>query len=305
MRKSIALLFLLPAFASAQTEIPDITNMSVEEIAKLPPEVLKEIPALPAMRKILAEDDSGISEDFFPFMVGFHLRAMYYTPFVESDQEIAKAVAAFQSDIGADVTGELTMGQFEELNRRGIRRSETKVYASSYAGVHRFEDYSVTATGTWIINNDQIADPVNTAEIECIKDQGTCNLIQASIVLPSLDSSSDLYTLHLDTQTYEIISWTANEVISRPYQTNECRSTVLTINTKSQEVYEITRNNNQEECKFGDLFEVPALDQPQVARLVSGFDTTHAYWKKRREAYEEYTNSEVRDRLQKSLGVTK
>lgn len=305
MRKTIALLLLLPAFAIAQTDLPDIDSMSVEEIEKLPPEILKELPFTSMMRKVISESDMEPTEELLGLMVSFHLRDMYYTPYVEGADEIRRAVAAFQRDIGAKATGELTMGQFEELNRRAIRRHDSPVYAIGFAGVHRIEDYFVSASGTWIIENDQIAHPVNTAEINCYKDQKTCQLIQAIIVVPSLESSQVPYHLSLDTETYEIISWTDNEVISRSFGTDQCRSTVLTINTASEEVYEITRNNNKEGCKFGGLLEIPLLEQPQISRLVKRFDTTRAFWKERRKADGEFMNSELRERFQKLLGVGK
>lgn len=305
MRAFIALLILFPAFTSAQSELPDIDNMSIEEIENLPPEIQKELPVFPLMTKIFANTDMGTSPDLLRIMIGYFLRNLYYTPSVESEDAIRRAVLQFQHDIGAKATGELTMGQFEELNRRTIRRNDTPVYASNLARVHRIEGYAVTATGTWIIENDQIENPVNTAMVECYKNERTCKLVQASVIVPSLESSSDSYNLHLSTQSYEIISWTDNEVISRPSLTSACRSTNLTINTASNEVYEITRNNNQEECKFGDLFELPPLEEPRISRLVKGFDPTYAFWRKRGEASKEFMNSEIAERFQHLLGEQK
>ena len=299
------LALLICSFSHGQTEVPDINSMSVEEIEKLPPEILMELPFMPTLRKLISKGDMELSEEAVGLMVSVFLRDLYYTPYVEGEDDISRAVAAFQRDLGATTTGEITMGQWEELNRRAIRRHDTPVYAGFNTNVYKVGDWSVNATGTWIIENDKIANPVNTAEIECDKERGTCELIQASIIVPSLESSDNAYNLTLDTQTYKIISWTDNEVISRPYSTDECRSTVLTINTASEEVYEITRNNNQEECKFGDLFELPPLEQPRITRLVEGFDTTFAFWKERRKANQEFMNSRIADRFQKFFEVEK
>ena len=54
MRAFFPLLILLPVFAVAQTEIPDIDSMSAEEIQSLPPEILKELPFLRTMRKLFS-----------------------------------------------------------------------------------------------------------------------------------------------------------------------------------------------------------------------------------------------------------
>ena len=300
MRTFLCLLVLLPVLAVAQTEIPDIDNMSVEEIKKLPPEILKELPFIRTMRRLLAGMDPEFPEEMFSLMRSMFLRDLYYTPYVQSEDEIRKAVTAFQRDIGADMTGELTMGQFEELNRRFARKHETPVYIALNADVYMYDDW-VIASGTWVIENDQIANPVNTAEVKCYKDEGTCELIQASLEVPSLDSGDNTYYLNLDTDTYKVISWSDNEVISRPFRTNECRSSILTINTLSKEVYEVTRNNNQEACKIGDLMEFPPLDEPRILRLVDGWDPTYAFWNERSKHQFEFMNSELIERFQRLL----
>lgn len=296
MRAFLALFALFPVSAIAQTVIPDIESMSVEEIDKLPPEIIKELPFALVMKKASPEADAEVTEEMIEFLLSMPLRDLYYTPYTEDDDEIRRAVSAFQRDIGAEVTGELTMEQFEELNRRIVRKHDSPVYLSLNAHVNRIGD-AVFASGTWVIENDQIANPINTAEVKCYKDEETCELIQASLTVPSVDSSDNSYLLNLDTETYKIVSWTDNEVISRPFRTDTCRSSILTINTVSEEVYEITRNNNQEACKVGDLIEFPPLDEPRVLRLVDGWEPTWAFWQERRKSNKDFINSEVVERL--------
>jgi hypothetical protein len=302
MRILTVLLVLAQTLAVAQTQAPDIENMTIEEIESLPPEVVQELPAIQMFEKLEIGPELDLPFDFWRFVIGFYLSRLYYTPHIEGEEQIARAVEAFQRDIDADVTGILTLGQFEELNRRATRRFETKVYASNNAYVSKFEDYSVTAKGTWVLEDEQIGDPVNTVEINCIKPQDTCKIIQASVTLPSIDSTNDTYYLSLDTQVYKIISWTDDEVIARPYQTNKCRATTLTINVRTQEVYEVTRNNNQEACKFGDLMELPPLEGPRIARLVKGYEATRAYWEVRTKQYTDYVNSTLRDKFKPLFG---
>ena len=51
------------------------------------------------------------------------LRLLFYPPSREG-------VEQFQADIEAEVTGELTLRQFVEANRRWLRQRDTPVYAS-------------------------------------------------------------------------------------------------------------------------------------------------------------------------------
>ena len=70
----------LLAVSIAQLELPDIDSMSIEKTEKLPPEVLKELPFLPAMRKLLSKSDTVSPEELSGLMVTMPLRDMYYTP---------------------------------------------------------------------------------------------------------------------------------------------------------------------------------------------------------------------------------
>lgn len=61
---------------------------------------------------------------------------------------------------------------------------------------------------------------------------------------------------------------------------------------------EITRNNDSEGCKIGDLVELPPLDQRRIARLVDGFKTTDDFWSARRDKIGDFTNSETREKFE-------
>jgi len=107
-------------------------------------------------------------------------------------------------------------------------------------------------------------------------------------MIPGFDSADSSYTLMLSTNEYSVISWSKNEIVST--SNGECRITMLTLNSKANEVYEITRNNDSEGCK-SFLAELPKLEHPRVARLVEGFETTYAYWRERNDKSSNYMNS--------------
>ncbi len=88
--------------------------------------------------------------------------------------ESTEGIKQFQSDIGTAETGELTFGQWQELRRRLTRFGDTPVYV--YAGgfcetyVFVLEGY-VSVEGTWILEDEQIAYPINKAIITCDRDR--------------------------------------------------------------------------------------------------------------------------------------
>lgn len=116
--------------------------------------------------------------------------------------------------------------------------------------------------------------------------------------MPGLAKMADAYHLSLDMHTYDIISWTADEVVARSQAV--CRTTLLTLNVASGEVYQITRNNETERCRE-EAMSLPALDKPRISRLVDSFDTTRAFWEEREQETNEYKNSEFVARMKKLM----
>jgi hypothetical protein len=64
------------------------------------------------------------------------LRLLLYPPSREG-------VEQFQADIGAEVTGELTLQQVQEAHRRWLRQRDTPVYTIGAAKVHINNDWGL------------------------------------------------------------------------------------------------------------------------------------------------------------------
>lgn len=242
----------------------------------------------------LIYDAIGITEfDALQMVMQVALRGLYYPGSEEG-------VKQFQNDIDADPTGELTLGQVEELQRRFMRTRDTKVYASGLGDaltISRFQGY-LQVEGTWILEDDNIAYPINTSKITCDRTRRECEVIQADVVVPAIDDSDDSYMVNVDSNTYSVVSWDAGEVVARDSGT--CRTSILTINSNSAEVFAVTRNNETKECREGYLT-LPGLEKPRIARLVPGLNRTYKWWQDRQKRVSEYINPRYRKQMEEAV----
>jgi hypothetical protein len=180
-----------------------------------------------------------------------------------------------------------------------MRHRDRAIYADGFGDrlvITRVEGY-LEVRGTWTLEGEKIALPINAARIRCSRQKGECEAIQAEVLIPSLSERVEHYLLNLGISAYAVISWNAAEVIAR--EEGMCRTTVLTINSNSREVFEVTRNNETKACLEGTLeLTLPRLDKPKIARLVPGYDATREWWKKRNSKTEKYTSSRFQKRTQ-------
>lgn len=265
-----------------------LPKKSVEKIANLIPDRVKQLPAK-EMGSLMFGDK--VAEVMY-FGIDISLRQLLYP----TDED---GIRQFQSDIGADTTGILTFGQMQDLFRRNSRAKDSPVYSSSFAPlrISRFSGH-IEVEGTWKIEGEQIAYPVNSSKIVCEKQKGFCLIASAELSIPSLEKDVEQYSLHISTSFYDIISWSSDEVIAQAK--SDCRTVLLTINSSANEVFEVARNNDTGQCRE-QPFSLPSLDKPIVARLVPGFDATRAWWEQRQKETSLYINPRVRARVESQL----
>jgi len=278
---AISLFFISIGFAQAKEEkqLPDISKMSEQEINKLPmKEVIKHF-----------KDETGpLMENWVLLSLG---RLAYFQPLQE--KAIRDAIKKFQRDIGQPQTGELTMGQFSELTRRATRFSDNPVYLSSFGdklSIYSFGTDYISVEGTWTIEGENIAHPINHSKITCHKSRATCEINEVDISVPNSKNSNEAYNLYLYTEHFKVISWTDSEVISQ--HDAICRTTIMTMNILNNEVFQIIRNKTEKDCEI-----LPSLKKPRIARLNPGYKLSHEFWKKRKRATLKYLNSEVQGKF--------
>jgi len=274
-------------------DLPDISRMSIEEIEKLPSEILPELPASVVFAKIAEEKQ--FPSNFFDTAIVINLSKLLF--FQPSEEQKLQAIKDFQTSIGDKADGVLTISQFEELGRRATRSTDTPIYPSTFG-----EDISVyidtnfaKAEGTWIIEGEPIAYPINHSKISCQKYAGICEVVQIDVAIPDIDDKDHSYSFQLSTQNYDVISWTTDEVVSQ--SVGECRKVLLTMNTGSSEVFEITRNVGKEGCDIGGLLTLPQLETPRIAKLVGGFNQAQKFWQEREMEISKFYGSNLVEKL--------
>lgn len=292
--------FIWHSPAIADEKLPDISKMSDEEINKLPKDVLQRLP----MKEVMTRIGGGVFALTIPYLLSDALAKLsYFPPFPE--KQIREAIKRFQHDIGQPETGELTLGQYEELELRSTRISDTPVYLPTFVDKLKVYGYSdfVTAEGTWIIEGEKIYDPINHSKINCYKSQGTCEVFQAFTTIPKLSGRGmlgqieDSYTLNMSEYTFKVISWMDSEVISQSEA--KCRTTIMTINIKNNEVFQITRNKG-DSCNTG-LGNLPQLEKPRISKLIPGYKFSYEFWANRKREARKYLSSDFQNLVKESF----
>lgn len=282
--KNLAFLVLaLVASNSIAVTESDIELMTAEEINALPFDEIQDIPYLLLMNK------SGIGPEAGNLLAATSLAKLMYF-FDTQSNDLSAAIKKFQRDIGVEQSGELTFGEFTQLTDRAEALNINDVNLPGFTEqlfVYENDGY-MSVQGTWIIDGENIAYPINTAQITCYGASSSCQQAQAKLL--SLTDASN-QNLILDVFSYTVVSWVDGEIIARPTTPSECRNQTLTINSRTGDVFEMQTNGNREGCEI--------LDKPRISRLVAGYQLSRDYWNAKRETAEEGFNRDYRDALGK------
>ena len=310
IKNLIAVLLLVTSFNSQvfsnDVSIPDISNMSVEEIEKLPEEIINQLDSKEIYLKI------GLPENIYNTLLNFAFYRLFY--FFENQNEdiLNEKIIMFQKHLNEEQTGNLTFKQMNDLIKFATNFNQTEVTPLSGFGdklsLTNFGNYFST-TGTFYLEGEQIAYPVNKSEVICRKSLNQCETLMAFVMLPYEDDSSDTYYLDFQRSTYNILKWSDSEILAE--DEGDCRTNQLVINFNSDEVYEITRNNRTKACDETLLNQLlksqggegmPDLDKPRIARLVPGSKLLQEFWKERKKtSSEKFLPKEIREKFE-SLG---
>lgn len=196
-----------------------------------------------------------------------HLNSLMYDGF--ADYEGAKH--AFQSDLGEEPTGVLTVWQIHSLGYRASRVNMTDVsfFPFDFGGT-MLEDRAFLK-GTVETIDEKIAYPVNHVDIKCSRTQGTCEYRQIALILPNESSWVQAYHVgEIADDIYRITRWEGQLVDAVPVRGSGCRTTQLSLNFETQEFFEIARNNTTENCTTTLGVSLPRLVKPRVSRIVDG-----------------------------------
>jgi hypothetical protein len=293
-----------PLLAMSDDELTKLLEGASEDevgrLLDLIPERVADFPTSLTFGKSLPPDGADV-------LFSMPLRLLFYPPSREG-------VEQFQADIGAEVTGELTLRQFVEANRRWLRQRDTPVYASGGAEVYMNDDLGwASARGTWLAEDEGTVTPINAVEITCDSERHECLGVTAELSVPSLDDDNSLVYLGRDAddyylrlqpvRRYRIISRSGGEIVAQ--ESRGCDVALLTLNRNSNRVQEVVTND--EDVHPNCRTPPPPFEKPRIARLTSGWATGREFWRKRQEVTSSYLNprfaEEIKDEIKEALGT--
>ncbi len=186
-----------------------------------------------------------------------------------ADYEGAKR--AFQVDLGEEPTGTLTVWQIHTLGYRASRLNMTSVSFFPFDFGGTMNESRASVKGTARIIDEKIAYPINHVDILCSRDEGTCEYRQIVLMLPNEKSWVQSYHVgEVVDDTYRITRWESQLIDAVPVNDTACRTTQLSLNFKTQEFFEIARNNTAGDCETMLGVTIQRLEKPCVSRIVDG-----------------------------------
>lgn len=230
-----------------------------------------------------------------------NLNSLMYDGF--ADYEGAKR--AFQSDLGDEPTGALTVWQIHSLGYRASRVNMTSVSFFPFDFGGTMINNWAFVKGTVEIIDEKIAYPVNHVDIECNRDEGTCEYRQIVLTLPDENSFVQSYYVgeFADT-TYRITRWEGQLIDAVPLNNSACRTTQLSLNFETQEFFEIARNNTAGDCETVLGVTLPRLEKPRVSRIVDGREIINGEFEAIREETFTYFSSSFRNQIEEFVSKT-
>ena len=168
------------------------------------------------------------------------------------DEKTKSALRIYQKKRNIPETGDpLSFDTLEQLN---ADMDTSEYHPISLPSLDVFFDLwdkgYVSASGTWVLQNDKMGEPEQTSKINCNRNLNTCTEAVAIIQGQGSDRS-----LSIDINTYEIEHWDDHEIISKPLDFG-CTRYVLRINRLQKSVTGIRSTiSNEDMCKGVDTSE--------------------------------------------------
>jgi hypothetical protein len=204
------------------------------------------------------------------------------------DAEFYATLASFERRAGLNVDGKLSVSEAKRLAFLANLQFEPDIATARRKIVHGSNSLA-GAEGTWTLQGEDIAHPVNRSQVQCWRAFAMCTVFTANIELPSAESTG-LAGLILTTEidNYDVVEWRVNELRARAV--GLCRESVLTVNWSTEQVYQIVTDVSGDGCP-GAGFE--PLRAPRIATLESG-DAIQEYLRARKEVLAAVSNAPVR-----------
>jgi len=208
------------------------------------------------------------------------------------------AVRAFQTDLGDEPTGKLTVGQIHQLSKRSEMQGTSPPSIPGFFSDILVDGYA-TLQGTIQMLDETAAFPVNQVKIRCVKHEGYCTLDEIDVQFPKETDWVLGFTVYwTDPLQYKITKWT-DDVVEADYEAaalaTQCRNTKLQLNFKAKEYFVITTNAGEQCEVMGVKFD--ELKKPRISKIVDGEKLIQAEYAAFRKRQFEVLASEYRDQI--------
>ena len=230
-----------------------------DQIQALPEEIVRT--TLPMMYSLAAR--KGLSVEA-PLVFAMELNTLMY-PGLSNYQQ---AVKSFQADLREKPTGNLTVWQIHELQKRSEFQ---RLGAIGFPFTHTSQivENSARVEGTVKILEEKHAWPVNHVEINCYKSDAYCEYRQLAIAFPTDNSWTQTYSvLDLGTDLYKITHWANGVIDAVPLNEGACRINSLKLNFNTKEFFEIASNSARKCDVLGSTLD--KLSKPRISQILDG-----------------------------------
>ena len=288
----ICIALTLPVTADDNAGVGKYRNYTPEQLRELPEETISS--EVPLMYRFAAQ--RGLS-DGAELLFGMELNTLMY-PGLHNFEE---AVKAFQEDLGDKQTGILTVWQIDNLQQRAEMQKLGRLNFPNQWSSLKLDDLALVQ-GTVTILDERIAWPINHVKINCYKQSSSCLWDQINVSVPDEDSLLQSYhVIEASPDFYDIILWTENEIEATPSGSTPaaCRTTSLSLNFKTKEFYQITRNAGGDCEALGVMFE--PLDKPRISQIVDGGEIISEEFTKVEQAAFDVLSSDFRKQVSKLI----
>lgn len=232
-------------------------------------------------------------------LFGMQLNALMYPGL----HDYQAAVKAFQSDVGDKPTGLLTVWQIYNLERRfDMQKLSSVLFPDEYRSLQT--DEFATVKGTMTILDEKILWPINHVTVTCYKSENYCQLDRISLSVPDENSWAQKFGVsqHL-TEYYNITRWTKDSIDAIPQETadssDNCRTTSMNFNFKTNEFFYITRNAGGNCEVLGTTLD--KLAKPRIAQIVDGSKIIQEKFAEVEKAAYDVLSSDFRRRVDKTF----
>jgi hypothetical protein len=147
----------------------------------------------------------------------------------DKDTKFRDLIMVLQKQMGAPATGILTSDQFDRLAEASRDIDDRPMMLPLKKYVLMTKDAVLVAVGTGAM--DDLAYPLNSIRIVCVKADSTCNMIDAGF-------DPKMHSLSLGDTPYEIKTWTPSRVTA--IREHPCGTALMTIDVTAEAVAIVT-----------------------------------------------------------------